>query len=171
MRQIKEHPDYLVTVDGKVFSLKTMSFLKLSDRGDGYRTVHLDKKFYRVHRLVANTYIPNPENKPEVNHMDGDKTNNMLCNLEWSTRSENIQHSFDIGLRPISDALRAAGRMSNNLFKKNNKLSLTKLVLNEETGVYYESAKEAAESIGVTPKYLWRRLNGDIKNNTNFKYV
>jgi hypothetical protein len=171
MRQIKNHPNYLITVEGKVFSLKTMSFLKLSNRGDGYHTVHLDKKFYRVHRIVAETYIPNPENKPEVNHMDGNKQNNMLCNLEWMTRSENIQHSFDTGLRPISDALRAAGRMSGNLFKKNNKLSLTKLVLDEETGIFYESAKEAAESIGAEPKYLWRRLNGDIKNNTKFKYV
>jgi hypothetical protein len=67
--------------------------------------------------------------------------------------------------------MRAAGRMSNNLFKKNNKLSLTKLVLNEETGIYYESASEAAEAAGVSKRYLWRRLSGEAKNNTNFKYV
>jgi hypothetical protein len=171
MRQIKEHPDYLVTVSGKVFSLKTMSFLKLSDRGDGYKTVHLDKKFHRVHRLVANTYIPNPENKPQVNHIDGDKTNNMLCNLEWSTHSENIQHSFDIGLRPISDAVRESGRLLAKNYGAHTGYGIKKLVLDEETGIYYESAAEAANSIGVKPKYLWRRLNGELKNTTKFKYV
>lgn len=171
MRQIKEHPDYLITLDGKVFSMKTMTFLSLSDRGDGYRTVHLGKKFYRVHRLVAQTYLPNPENKKTVNHIDGDKTNNMLCNLEWATSSENMQHAYNSGLKKISEAMRAAGRMSNNLFKKNNKLSLTKLVLNEETGIYYESASEAAEAAGLGKRYLWRRLSGELKNTTKFKYV
>ena len=67
--------------------------------------------------------------------------------------------------------MREAGRTSPNLFKKNNTASITKLVLDEETGIFYQSAREAAEVIGVKPKYLWRRLNGDIKNNTKFKYV
>ena len=93
MRQIKEHPEYLVTVDGKIFSLKTMRFLKLHFNGSNYLRVHIKNKFYSVHRLVAQTYLPNPENKEQVNHMDGDKTNNMLCNLEWATRQENINYS------------------------------------------------------------------------------
>ena len=103
MRQIKDNLDYLITVEGRVFSLKTMRFMKTNKRPDGYVYVKIGSKTHRVHRLVAQTYIPNPENKEQVNHMDGNKANNMLCNLEWMTQSENIQHSFDIGLRPISD--------------------------------------------------------------------
>lgn len=52
----------------------------------------------RVHRIVALTFTPNPENKLEVNHIDGVKTNNCVNNLEWNTRSENVNHSFAQGL-------------------------------------------------------------------------
>ena len=102
--------------------------------------------------------------------MDGNKENNMLCNLEWMTHSENVQHACDTGLRPISELMRETGRRSTNLIKGKN-IYTSKLVLDEEAGVFYESAKDAANSIGVKPRYLWRRLNGDIKNNTKFKYV
>lgn len=67
---------------------------------DGYLQISLTKdsetKSYQVHRLVAMTFIPNPENKSQVNHIDGVKDNNKVSNLQWVTQSENIRHSVDV---------------------------------------------------------------------------
>lgn len=76
--------------------------LNLSREKGGYLKVRFKEKQigrnYRVHILVAKAFIPNPENKLEVNHKDGDKHNNHVDNLEWSTRSENMKHAYDNGL-------------------------------------------------------------------------
>jgi len=64
----------------------------------GYLTIDVSGSgTYSAHRLVAMAFIHNPENKPEVNHIDGNKTNNAVYNLEWVTPEENIRHSIDIG--------------------------------------------------------------------------
>jgi hypothetical protein len=82
-----------------------------------------------------------------------------------------MKHACDTGLRPVSELMRETGRLMQNNLRKGYNPDAAKLVLDVETGIYYESATEAAESIGVKPKYLWRRLSGETKNNTNFKYV
>jgi len=68
-----------------------------------YHNVNLHKeksaKFHNIHRLLAEHFIPNPENKREVNHINGDKHDNRLDNLEWVTSSENRKHAYDIGLK------------------------------------------------------------------------
>ena len=171
MRQLKDNPNYLVTVDGKVFSLHSMRFLTLHKNDNGYLRVKIDGKLCYIHRLVAKTYLPNPENKATVNHMDGDKYNNMLCNLEWATSSENMKHACDTGLKPVSELMRETGRLMQTNLRKGYNPDAAKLVLDESTGIFYESATEAAKTIGVKPKYLWRRLNGELKNTTKFKYV
>lgn len=84
----------------KGIQCKKERVIKMHDNGSGYKAVSLSvdskvKKEY-VHRLVAMSFLPNTENKEEVNHIDGDRSNNNLVNLEWVTRSENHFHRYTV---------------------------------------------------------------------------
>jgi len=116
-REIEGHENYQVSDLGRVKSLgrmiwggKSMYYIKeriLKDAHDigGYLWVRLKCKTHKVHRLVAKAFIPNPENKSDVNHINGLKFDNRLVNLEWNTRSENLFHAYKIGLRkPITSS-------------------------------------------------------------------
>jgi len=105
---LEEFPKYDITQDGKVISLNynnTGKPKEMSQRLNkfGYMQIGITnkdgkRKFMQVHRLVAMAFVDNADNKPEVNHVDGNKTNNVSSNLEWCTSSENQRHAFDTGL-------------------------------------------------------------------------
>ena len=101
--EIKGYEQYAVTSCGKVWSYKSNKFLKPHKDKKGYYRVNLSingkLKNALIHRLVAIAYIPNPCNKPQVNHIDGNKTNNSLKNLEWNTPRENVMHARRTGLQ------------------------------------------------------------------------
>lgn len=106
-KTIEGYEKYQVSDKGMVKSFKKSSegeILKGGIDSDGYHIVLLypdNGKRYtaKVHRLVAQAFIPNPECKVAVNHIDGVKTNNHVDNLEWNTNSENVKHAFDTGLK------------------------------------------------------------------------
>lgn len=95
-KQIENYDNYFIYDDGSVFNITTNKMLNGSIGEHGYRYYRLSKnnkkKMFYAHRLVAETFIPNPDNLPVVNHKDGNKLNNNIDNLEWTTYSENTQH-------------------------------------------------------------------------------
>src|SRR5574343_633136 len=116
------------------------SILKTRIHKSGYEVVNIslgsrdNKKTFRVHSAVLCTYIDNIDNKPEVNHKDGNKLNNNVSNLEWSTPSENVKHAFDIGLTTMN-------RETNNWCKR------AKRVRNIENNIVFNTLREAANFI------------------------
>ena len=94
IKEVTGFPKYLIDTNGNIYNKRTMKKLKDNDNGRGYRAVHLynsEGKMINkyVHRLVAETFIPNPNNLSEVNHIDEDKANNSVDNLEWCDRKYN----------------------------------------------------------------------------------
>lgn len=97
----------------------------------GYIQVNLSGKMYLLHRLVAEAFIPNPNNKPFINHKDGVKNNNHADNLEWVTQSENMRHSYDVLKQPLPPGN-------------------PKPIRCVETGKTYKSAADAQRDTGVS---------------------
>ncbi len=98
MKKLKDYTNYEIDKCGNVFNTKLNRLLRGSVSTKGYRRICLTKddkeETHYVHRLVAETYISNPLNKPQVNHIDKNKLNNCLTNLEWTTDIENKQHNI-----------------------------------------------------------------------------
>lgn len=113
---IEGYEDYLVSENGVVYSLKNGNKHALMQRVDidGYKTVGLYKngkaKRFKVHRLVAIAFLDRPDGKDCVNHIDGNKWNNQVSNLEWCTRSENSKHAYNMGLANYGSKQRIGAR-------------------------------------------------------------
>lgn len=142
-KQVKGFPNYLVDNFGNVYNRLTNKKLKPFTNNKGYLMVDLQGKKKTIHRLVAIAFIENKNNKPQVNHIDGNKKNNNVNNLEWSTSFENQQHAWKKGLNKRTqqqvDAIRRAH---------------VKKVLCVDTGEVFNSIVEASRVTGVNEVYI-----------------
>lgn len=90
---------YEASTDGHIRNIKTKRVLKEFPGKDGYLRTQFDGKTKLVHRVIAKTFIANPSNLPEINHISGHKKDNSVDNLEWCTRSDNLRHAYSFNLR------------------------------------------------------------------------
>lgn len=103
-KALPSNRDYAVSSLGRVCSAAlggSIRVMSISDNGKGYKLISVNRpkrKNHYVHRLVAEAFVPNPDGKGEVNHIDGNKSNNRASNLEWTTLQENRDHSKRVGL-------------------------------------------------------------------------
>lgn len=170
--------EYSVNRHGEVMRNETKKILRPSVAKNGYLVVSLWKnnkgKTHYIHRLIAEHFIP-PYHGETVNHKDGNKTNNELSNLEWSTYSGNNKHAYDAGLRTItpehSEKLRRAiiKRNKNDTYRS---IPIEVYKLNGDFVGRFESIKEATEALGISRKPIYEGLRNRVQSRLyKFEYA
>ena len=150
-REWPRDPRIKVSNKGRVVSHKRGACYpyKVGHTHDGYQRVKASRQPQLVHRMVADTWIPNPNHYKEVNHINGDKDDNRADNLEWVTHKQNIRHAIRIGLR------------------KGTPIRIV------ETGEIFESVSECARRLGVSQANISHCLAGRKQTcrGYHFEYV
>ena len=145
---------YEISTQGRIKSNITGRILKTYVNSAGYilATFPVDgvKKRRQVHRLVADAFIPNPDGKPFINHIDANRTNNHIENLEWCTGSENARHSFKLGI--------------SKRFPHHEKAVM------RSDGVEFPSMSAAARALGVPYSYIRDVCNGRQKRTQGYGF-
>ena len=170
-RDVVTNPNYIVSNDGRIrrrgcdkdHSTRMKKGYLITDLYEnGKRTTS------RVHRLVAEAYVENPDNKPEVNHKDLNKLNNNASNLEWMTKSENIRHAYDNGIhanrKPSYGML---GKKNPNAGRKGKPFKIV------ETGEVFNTLLECEKAINGNDTCIQDCLKGRQKTHRgyHFEYV
>ena len=156
IREIEQFDGYFVDAEGRVYSTRKnggfsrdLTEMRLREDKDGYLEVGMysnGKRYWRrVHRLVAEAFIPNPNHYPQVNHLDGNPKNNIVENLEWCSCQQNLIHSF-----------RVLNRKPSITTAKRIKLT------NRETGevLYFNSEKDCAFYLHMSHEHLSKLISG-----------
>lgn len=160
MKLIPNFENYSVTMSGRVINNTTKKCKKPSDNHSGKGYLYVDlynngkrKRFY-IHRLVAELYISNPDNKPYVNHIDGNPKNNKCENLEWCTALENVEHASKI-----------LGVMQQyNAANKNRQRAVKQIdVVTNKVIAVFESIREAERQTGINSSYISQICRGKFK--------
>ena len=153
---------YEVSCRGNIRNKKTSKIL--SNKSNSYVVVSLTRnnvvRRFTVHRIVAQTFIENPLNKKEVNHINGIKNDNRIENLEWCTPSENINHSWRIGLSKMTDKKRIASSQNGKSHMGN--LFVVKPILDKSSGIAYPSRKELSKKLNISITTVCQRIKKGI---------
>lgn len=154
--------------DHRILKKYPETLLKIWLDNGGYEYVTLCKEAkcrkYKVHRLVGEAFIPNPENKPQIDHIDTVRTNNRVENLRWATRREN-------NLNPITMKRYSDTKMGDkNPIKKIKKKVLQIDVNTNEIIKTWDSAVDAAKAIGVDHSNIYRAIYGQLSTCRGYKW-
>lgn len=151
---------YIQFVKGRTLKLQTDHY--------GYLVANLRrngrKKENKIHRLIAIAFIPNPHNKPVINHKDGTKTNNSIRNLEWCTQADNLRHAIRTGLITKNYGNRNYTKLSKSDVLKIDRLLKTTGLTYMQIATKYGVSKSAISSIslGMTWSKVTRRIKGEV---------
>lgn len=143
MKDIKNYEGlYAITENGEVWSYRANRFLKQKTKNSGYKEISLCKegknRSFLIHRLVAEAYVPNPDNLPQVSHLDESKDNNNYKNLAWVSAKTNCN-------MPLHKQRKSKSQMNNATSRK---------VICVETNIVYLSLSEAGRQVGCTPQNI-----------------
>jgi len=163
-KQIKDFKDYYISKCGKVYSNFSSKIICTSKNKGGYLGVSLSNRKRRsVARLVAKAFIPNPENKLQINHINGIKTDNRVDNLEWCTNSENQLHRFRVlKHKPIKSNLGNFG------IKSPIHIKIKQYDLQGNFIKIWDGVNEAGRQLKLHPQNISHVCNGNRKQTGGF---
>ena len=164
-KQVTDNDNYEVSNTGRIRRRGSVNDRSTYEK-KGYQLIDLykdgERSKKRVNRIVAEAFIPNPDNKPEVNHKDGNKQNNNVDNLEWVTSKENCRHAWDNGLmKPTYSML---GKKNPNAGRKGKPIRVV------ETGEVFGTLKECEEAIGGDNRHINDCLRGRQKTHRGYHF-
>ena len=162
--------------DGTIWYNGELKYLGKTKKG--YLRCKFNGGCESVHRLIAQKYIPNPENKEQVNHINGIKTDNRVDNLEWVTASENIKHAYETGLIDITKNRRLTMEQAREIREKYSTGDYNTVQLSEEYDVSIPVINKIIKNksyidneYNYEPKKVFRKINQSQREEIKSKYV
>lgn len=151
---IRGNEEYLISNYGNALSTKTNKLLELNSLRSGYKSIHINGKALKIHRIVATEFIHNDDpTKNVVNHIDGDKLNNHVSNLEWTTLGDNTKHAYTIGKNRYTTRSIKQFDKEGNLIKQFESIKQA----NEETGIDCGSIAHTCKGkVNTAGGFIWK---------------